>query len=138
MFSERDPHAEFMTRPRRDRELPRVTVLVVDDDPKFVHIVVRCLGRAGYHCATAQSGDEALGAVYDLKPDVIVLDVMMPGPSGIDVCQRLRAEGWTGGVVIVSARGNSTDRADAVRAGADTFLAKPFPLAELVAAVDEL
>jgi DNA-binding response OmpR family regulator len=138
VFSERDPHAEFMTGPRRDRTLPRVTVLVVDDDPKFAHIVVRCLDRAGYHCAAAHSGDEALGAMDDLKPDVVVLDVMMPGLSGIDVCQRLRAEGWTGGVVIVSARGNWTDRADALRAGADAFLAKPVPLAELVAAVDEL
>ena len=127
-----------MPSPRRARELPNGPVLVVDDDPKFVRIVVRCLERAGYECATAQSGDEALGAMLELKPRAIVLDVMMPGRSGIDVCQRLRAEGWAGGIIIVSARSNSADRADAARAGADAFLAKPFPLTELVAAVDEL
>ena len=113
-------------------------VLVVDDDPKFVRIVVRRLERAGYDCATGESGDHALWAVLGDRPDVIVLDVMMPHPSGIEVCRHLRASGWTGGVVIVSARSSAADRAAAQRAGADVFLAKPFPLDELVAAVDGL
>ena len=78
-------------------------VLVVDDDPKFVRIAVRRLERAGYDCVTGESGDHALWAVADQRPDVIVLDVMMPHPSGIEVCRHLRADGWTGGVVVVSA-----------------------------------
>ena len=72
------------------------------------------------------------GRWLDHHPDVIVLDVMMPHPSGIEVCRHLRADGWTGGVVIVSARSSPADRAAAERAGADVFLAKPFPLDELV------
>jgi len=76
--------------------------------------------------------------VLDDRPDVIVLDVMMPHPSGIEVCRHLRAAGWTGGVVIVSARNSIPDRAAAVRAGANAFLGKPFPLDDLVAAVDAL
>jgi two-component system response regulator PrrA len=127
-----------MPTPGGERAAPSRRVLVVDDDPKFIRIVVRCLERAGYECATAQSGDEALRAVRRRAPDAIVLDVMMPGPSGIDVCERLRADGWTGGIVMVSARSNSADRANAVRVGANAFVAKPFPLSDLVSAVDAL
>lgn len=123
----------------RQRSNPLVgRVLVVDDDAKFVRVVVRCLERAGYECTTAQSGDEGLRATREQEPDALVLDVMMPGPGGIDVCQHLRTEGWAGGIVIVSARSSSTDRANAARAGADAFLAKPFPLGDLVSIVDGL
>jgi DNA-binding response OmpR family regulator len=117
---------------------PGQRVLVVDDDPKFVDVTVRCLERAGYECITGESGDHALWRVLDDHPDVIVLDVMMPHPSGLEVCRHLRADGWTGGIVIVSAANSAADRATAERAGADVYLGKPFPLAELVAAVDEL
>ena len=116
----------------------RGRVLVVDDDPKFASVAVRSLERAGYECVTGESGDQALWAVFEHRPDVIVLDVMMPHPSGIEVCRHLRARGWTGGVVIVSARSNPDDRATATRAGADVFLGKPFPLSDLVDAVGAL
>ena len=127
-----------MTGSTRDVNAAGRRVLVVDDDPKFVHIVVRRLELAGYECVSGESGDQALWAVLDDRPDVIVLDVMMPHPSGIEVCRHLRAAGWTGGVVIVSARNSIPDRAAAVRAGANAFLGKPFPLDDLVAAVDAL
>lgn len=117
---------------------PTGLLLVVDDDPKFVDIVVRFLGRVGYQCVVATSGYEALQAVGEHTVDAIVLDLMMPGPNGIEVCQRLRAEGWSGGIVIVSARSNSADRVEAMRAGADAFLAKPFPLIELASTIGEL
>jgi len=116
----------------------RALVLVVDDDSKFAGIVVRILQRAGYRCVTAESGDQALLAVRDQQPDAIVLDVMIPPPTGIEVCRQLRAEGWPGGVIMVSARSSPADRATAVAAGADTFLGKPFPLNDLVAMVDKL
>jgi two-component system response regulator MprA len=79
-----------------------------------------------------------LWAVLTDRPDVIVLDVMMPHPSGIEVCRHLRNDGWIGGVVVVSARCSTSDRATAERAGADVFLGKPFPLSELVGVVDRL
>jgi DNA-binding response OmpR family regulator len=113
-------------------------VLVVDDDPKFVAIVARFLERAGYECVVAESGHQALQAVREHSLDAIVLDLMMPGPSGIEVCRRLRAEGWDGGIVIVSARSNSADRAEGIRVGADAFLSKPFPLSELASTIEEI
>jgi DNA-binding response OmpR family regulator len=130
VLSPPDEHARSM--PGKGR------VLVVDDDPKFVDVTVRSLERAGYHCITGGSGDQALWAVLTDRPDVIVLDVMMPHPSGIEVCRHLRNDGWTGGVVVVSARCSASDRATAERAGADAFLGKPFPLSELVGVVDRL
>ncbi len=116
----------------------RGRVLVVDDDPKFAGIVVRCLDRAGYECVVADSGDQALLAVREHDPDAIVLDVMMPPPDGIEVCRQLRADGWTGGIVMVSARSNPSDRDVAEQVGADEFLGKPFPLGELVSAINTL
>jgi DNA-binding response OmpR family regulator len=116
----------------------RGRVLVVDDDPKFVRLAVRALERAGYECESGESGDQALWAVLRHQIDAIVLDVMMPHPGGMEVCRHLRANGWIGGVVIVSARSNPGDQATAARSGADAFLGKPFALAELVSAIDAL
>ncbi len=116
----------------------RARVLVVDDDPKFLDVTVRYLERAGYECVTGESGDQALWAVIDDRPDVLVLDVMLPHPSGIEICRHLRADGWSGGVIVISARNSAADRATAERAGADIFLGKPFPLAELAVAIDRL
>jgi DNA-binding response OmpR family regulator len=127
-----------MTMGATGRDPTARRVLVVDDDPKFVDIVVRFLERVGYECVVSESGNEALEAIGEHTLAAIVLDLMMPGPSGIEVCQRLRAEGWVGGIVIVSARSNSADRTEAMRVGADAFLAKPFPLTELATTLDEL
>jgi DNA-binding response OmpR family regulator len=126
------PQAE----PTRFHNTPRV--LVVDDDAKLAGILVRALERAGYECIDAQSGDQALWAVMSGRPHAIVLDVMIPHPSGVEVCRYLRGQGWGGGIVMISARSNPDDRAAATRAGADVFLAKPFGLTELVAAVQSL
>jgi DNA-binding response OmpR family regulator len=120
----------------RPHNTPRV--LVVDDDTKLAGILVRALERAGYECIDAQSGDQALWAVMSGQPDALVLDVMIPHPSGVEVCRYLRGQGWKGGIVMISARSNPDDRATASRAGADVFLAKPFGLTELVAAVQSL
>lgn len=111
-------------------------VLVVDDDPKFTSLAVRTLERAGYRCTTGASGEQALRAVQHNPPDAVVLDLMMPGPNGLEVCRQLRNAGWAGGVIIVSARKAPADRAVAAEAGADAFLGKPFLLDDLVYAVD--
>lgn len=113
-------------------------VLVVDDDRKLADVMVRGLQLGGYECTVAGSGDQALWAVLGRHPDVIVLDVMIPHPSGIEVCRHLRQIGWDGFIVIVSARSNAGDVEAATRAGADRFLAKPFGMAELLATVDAL
>ena len=108
-----------------------MNVLVVDDDEKLASVMVRFLERLTYRCTTARSGDEALWAVNRSTPDAIVMDVMIPHPSGIEVCRHMRAEGYAGPIVVISARSTPGDRAAATRAGATYFLAKPFPLADL-------
>jgi DNA-binding response OmpR family regulator len=123
---------------RSEPDLRQGLILVVDDDPRFATIAMRILQRTGHRCVRAESGTEALRAVREHRPDAIVLDVMIPAPDGLDVCRRLRSDGWPGGVVMVSARRNPADRATAVGAGADVFLGKPFPLDDLVSAVDQL
>jgi DNA-binding response OmpR family regulator len=107
-------------------------VLVVEDDPKMAAIIERCLRRSSYDTGVATTGDQALWAVLNRDPAAIVLDVMIPHPSGIEVCRHLRNSGWHGAVVIVSARSSPADRDAALRAGANAFLGKPFALAELV------
>jgi len=113
-------------------------VLVVDDDAKLATILVLALQRAGYDARAVESGDQALWAILTHQPDALVLDVVIPHPSGVEVCRHLRAHGWTGGIVMISARSNPDDRSTAIRAGADTFLAKPFGLTDLIAAVGTL
>jgi DNA-binding response OmpR family regulator len=111
------------------------TVLVVDDDVKLASVIVRFLERAGYACTTAHTGDEALWALNREMPDAIVMDVMIPHPSGIEVCRHMRAEGFRGPIVVISAASTPSDRAAAKRAGASHFLAKPFPLADLARSI---
>ena len=110
-------------------------VLVVDDDVKLASVIVRFLERAGYACETAHTGDEALWALNRAMPDAIVMDVMIPHPSGIEVCRHMRAEGFRGPIVVISAASTPSDRAAATRAGATHFLAKPFPLADLTKSI---
>jgi two-component system response regulator MprA len=107
-------------------------VLVVDDDEKLAGVVVRALERAGYSCAVATSGDQALWSIAAEQPDAVVLDVMIPHPGGVEVCRHLRSGGYSRPILVMSARSAPEDRAAAVRAGADEFLAKPFALADLV------
>jgi DNA-binding response OmpR family regulator len=113
-------------------------ILVVEDDPKMATIVDRCLRGAGYATEIAASGDQALWAVLSHAPTAMVLDVMIPQPSGLEVCRYLRRDGWDGPVVVVSARSSPADRDAALEAGANAFLAKPFALADLLAVLERL
>ena len=89
-----------------------------------------------YTSAAAESGDQALWAVTAHEPAGLILDVMIPHPSGLEVCRHLRSDGYGGAIVVISARGNPDDRAAALRAGADAFLAKPFTLSDLTDSLD--
>lgn len=124
--------------PPAPRAQPVRQVLIVEDDHKLAAVLARSLERAGYTCTIAESGDQALWAVDARPPDALVVDVMIPHPSGIEVCRHLRSSGFDGPIVVISARSNADDRAAAQRAGADRFLAKPFALAELVSTLDSL
>ncbi|MEU6364197.1 response regulator transcription factor [Streptomyces sp. NPDC046931] len=107
-------------------------VLVVDDDPAIRRSLERGLRLGGFRVRTAASGAEALAAIRDTPPDVLVLDVSMPGMSGIEVCTRLRDDGRDLPVLMLSALDETADRIAGLQAGGDDYLVKPFALQELV------
>ena len=109
-------------------------VLVVDDDPEILRLVKLSLETAGFAVIEAHDGQEALDAVTGEAPDIVVLDVMMPGLDGMEVCRRIRAnyETRSMSVILLSARVTSTDKMAGFRAGADDYITKPFDPEELV------
>ncbi len=107
-------------------------VLVVDDDAAIRRSLERGLGLNGFAVRTAADGPGALAAIRRTPPDVLVLDVSMPGMSGIEVCARLRAEGQDLPVLMLSALDETADRIAGLQAGGDDYLVKPFALQELV------
>jgi two-component system, OmpR family, alkaline phosphatase synthesis response regulator PhoP len=109
-------------------------VLVVDDEPAIVEIVRDYLTDGGYRVSTAGSGDEALAQIRSIRPDLIVLDLGLPGLDGLDVTRTVRR---TSGVpiIILTARSNETDRVVGLELGADDYLVKPFSPRELLARV---
>jgi two-component system, OmpR family, response regulator MprA len=108
-------------------------VLVVDDDPGVRSAVERALKFEGYDVETAGDGADALASVARQVPDAVVLDVSMPGVDGLEVCRRLRAQGCTVPVLVLTARHQVTYRVAGLDAGADDYLVKPFALEELLA-----
>lgn len=114
------------------------TVLVVDDDPGVLRALERALRLEGFVVRTATGGDEALRAVADRPPRAIVLDMTMPGTDGLAVIRRLRADGDTTPICVLSAREALDDRVEGLRAGADDYLVKPAQTPELVARLHAL
>lgn len=108
-------------------------VLVVDDEPAVRESLARSLRFEGYTVAVAGDGVEALGMLPDVRPDAVVLDVMMPRLDGIEVCRRLREAGDRTPVLVLTARDAVRDRVRGLDAGADDYLAKPFAYEELLA-----
>jgi two-component system response regulator MprA len=108
-----------------------VRILVVDDEPSVRHALDRALRMDGYRVQLAADGREALDALAQTPPDAIVLDVLMPGPDGLEVCRRLRAAGDRTPVLMLTARDAVPDRVRGLDAGADDYLVKPFALEEL-------
>jgi two-component system OmpR family response regulator len=110
-------------------------VLVVDDEENVTHLVSSALRFDGFETTTAGSGTAALAAVAELDPDLIVLDVMMPGLDGLGVLQSLRSAGSQVPVIFLTARDAASDRIGGLRAGADDYVVKPFSIEELLARV---
>jgi two-component system response regulator MprA len=115
-----------------------MAVLVVDDERTIREAVARALRMHGYDVALAADGDQAMQTVAVLRPEVIVLDLMMPRVDGIEVCKRLRASGARVPVLMLTARDAIADRVNGLEAGADDYLVKPFALDELIARVRAL
>jgi DNA-binding response OmpR family regulator len=106
-------------------------VLVVDDDDNVRDVVRRYLERAGYRVSVAETGEDALLRAAETEPDLVVLDLMLPGMDGFEVCRRLRQRRPVP-VVMLTARGDEDDRIAGLQLGADDYVAKPFSPRELV------
>ena len=106
-------------------------VLVVDDDQAVRSALTHALRRDGYEVSTAVDGTSALATLPGLRPEAIVLDVLMPEPGGIEVCRAIRARGDDTPILMLTARDLVSDRVAGLDAGADDYLAKPFALEEL-------
>ena len=115
--------------------MSRGNVLVVDDEPTIAEVVSRYLERAGYSARVAVDGPDALAQIGSERPDLVVLDLMLPGMDGLEVMRRMQATERVS-VILLTARGEPSDRIVGLRQGADDYVVKPFSPAELVARVD--
>ena len=113
-------------------------ILVVDDEPALRSSLERALGLDAYDVELAEDGPSALGAVQRERPELVVLDVLMPELDGIAVCRRLRGDGDRTPILLLTARDAVSDRVAGLDAGADDYLVKPFALEELLARVRAL
>ena len=110
-------------------------VLVVDDEPSITDAVATALGYEGFDIATAANGRDALARVEDFRPDLVVLDVMLPDLDGIAITKRLRRDGIDVPVLFLTARDDAADKVEGLTAGGDDYVTKPFTLAEVIARV---
>ena len=114
-------------------------VLIVDDEPNIVISLQFLMKKSGFETSVARDGDEALAEVERFRPDLVLLDVMMPRRDGYEVCQLLRSSGWTElKIVMLSAKGRESEMAKGLGIGADAYVTKPFSTAELVETVNRL
>ncbi len=113
-------------------------ILVVDDDPKIRAVVRRGLAYEGYRVVEAGSGEEGLERAREHLPQLVVLDVMLPGIDGLEVTRRLRASGDETAILMLTARDEVRDRVAGLETGADDYLVKPFSFEELLARVHAL
>ena len=126
-----------MTQPR---DGARARILVVDDEPQNLELMEAILQDAEYEVFSALGGEEALALAHEKRPDLIILDLMMPGLSGFEVCARIKMDPQTGGipVLFVTALNQIADKERALAVGGDDFLTKPIQYAELLARAEAL
>jgi DNA-binding response OmpR family regulator len=115
-------------------------ILIAEDEESIVASLDFLMRRAGYATCIARDGHAALKSVADFAPDLVLLDIMLPGLSGFDICARIRENPALAAtrVLMLTARGSNADEARGLAAGADAYLTKPFATQELVARVREL
>ena len=114
---------------------PMTRILIVEDDPAILRGLADNLGCESYDVVTAADGEQGYSLARSRKPDLIVLDLMLPRMSGYEVCRKLRAEGVATPIVILTARGDEADRIVGLDLGADDYVTKPFSIRELLARI---
>jgi len=114
------------------------TLLIIEDEPALLRGLADQFRREGYQVDTAADGDAGWGAIHERPPDLILLDLMLPGMSGYEICRKLREQGNQTPVLMLTARGEEGDRVLGLDIGADDYVTKPFSLRELIARVRAL
>ena len=117
--------------------MPSKTILVVDDEKDLVELLTYNLEQEGFNVQSASDGEKALDLIKGKRPDLILLDLMLPGVKGLDICRILRGKPETAGIPIImlTARSNDVDKIVGLEMGADDYVTKPFSIRELVARV---
>jgi len=110
-------------------------ILVVEDDESHVFALTLGLEREGFAVSVVGDGQKVFDAIAAIKPDIILLDIMLPGKSGLDVCRQLRVSGITTPIIMVSSRSEEIDIVVGIEVGADDYVAKPYRIRELVARI---
>lgn len=115
------------------------TVLLVDDEPNIILSLEFLIEQAGYEARVARDGDAALKSIEERKPDLVLLDVMLPKRDGFDVCERIRANpAWNDiRIVMLTAKGRDSEREKGLALGADAYITKPFSTREVMERVKQ-
>lgn len=113
----------------------RKTILIVDDEKEIADLLIFHLGKEGYKTITAEDGERAIALAAEEKPDLIILDIMLPKADGLTVCKRIRQTLPKIPIIMVSAKGDEIDKILGLEIGADDYMAKPFSVRELIARV---
>ena len=114
------------------------TILIVEDDPAMLRGLKDNFEYSGYHVVTACEGEQGLDTALTLKPDLILLDVMMPAMNGYEVCRRLRAEALDIPIIMLTAKSQESDIVLGLNIGANDYVTKPFSIKELLARVNAM
>ena len=116
----------------------KTKILIIEDDPHILLGLEELLKSEGYETASCNRGDEAVAAVVKFQPTLIVLDVMLPGLSGYDICKQLRAKKISAPILMLTAKGQELDKVIGLDLGADDYVTKPFGVRELLARIQAL
>lgn len=108
-------------------------IVVIDDDERLRSLISSYLSQEGFEVHSAASGEEAFLLIHEKKPELIILDINLPGADGLSICRKLRHAGLTTPIIMLTARGDDSDRIHGLEIGADDYLTKPFNPRELVA-----
>src|SRR5271169_1192069 len=128
----KQPHSQSVVKEMKTK------ILIVEDDPHILLGLEEVLKSEGYETASCNRGDEAVAAVARFQPTLIVLDVMLPGASGYDICKQLRAENFSAPILMLTAKGQEIDKVVGLDLGADDYVTKPFGVRELLARIHAL